>query len=59
MYRKAKNVDPEMAADASARISKYRASIPQKEDVFMRGKKKGDRVSVPCWIGGSVSLEYN
>lgn len=59
MYRKAKNTDPSMASDASARIAKYRASIPQKEDVFMRGKKKGERVSVPCWIGGSVALDYN
>lgn len=57
MYRKAKSVDPNMAGDASDRISKYRASIPRKEDVFMRGKKKGDRVSVPC-VGGSVSLEF-
>lgn len=57
MYRKAKSVDPNLAGDASTRISKYRASIPRKEDVFMRGKKKGDRVSVPC-IGGSVSLEF-
>jgi len=40
MYRKAKSVDPNLAGDASTRISKYRASIPRKEDVFMRGKKK-------------------
>jgi len=59
MYSKARSTDPNMAADASDRISKYRASIPTQEDVFMRGKKKGDRVSVPCWIGGSVSLDYN
>lgn len=57
MYRQAKSKDPSMASAAAERIAKYSASKPPKEEVFMRGKKKGDRVSVPC-IGGSVALDY-
>ncbi|MBT8219048.1 MAG: tetratricopeptide repeat protein [Bacteroidia bacterium] len=58
MYRQARSVDPGLTEDANSRISKYRASIPPKDEVFMRGMKKGQRVSVPCWIGGTVALDY-
>lgn len=57
-YQYAKSVDAEVAGDATDRISKYRASMPDKNEGFMRGVKEGQKVSVGCWIGGSVTVRY-
>ena len=57
-YQYAKSVDAEVASEASDRISKYRGSMPDKNEGFMRGVKEGQKVSVGCWIGGSVTVRY-
>ena len=56
-YRAASK-DAEYAADANNKISKYASSKPTQDEGFMRGVKKGDRVTVGCWIGETVSVTY-
>lgn len=56
-YSKAKAIDASVSAEANKRISTYRKSMPEKGDVFMRGKDgKSDKVG--CWIGETVKVRY-
>ncbi len=57
-WRKAKSVssDPQVQSDAGGKISKYAGQVPDKEMIFLNGKKPGQSVSVGCWIGESVTL---
>ena len=57
-YAYAKSIDSSVADDAQKRMSKYHASFPDKEEAFMRKVKKGQKVSVPCWIGESVTIRF-
>lgn len=57
-YNYAKSVDPEIAEEATERANKYYASLPDKTEGHMRGVKKGERVTVGCWIGESVSVRF-
>lgn len=57
-YRYAKSVDSSVADEANNKIGIYSKSKPTQDMGFMRGKKKGDRVKVSCWIGETVSLDY-
>ncbi len=57
-YGYAKSIDSEVSEDANDRIGKYRASFPAQEEGFMRKLNKGDRVSVGCWIGETVTIQY-
>jgi len=56
-YNAAKK-DPEFAAEAQKKIGKYVASLPEKQEGFMRSVKAGDRVTVGCWIGESVTVRF-
>jgi len=58
-YAQARNLDGEVSAEASKKISLYSASIPPKDEAHMRGMTEGARVSTGCWIGETVSLRYN
>ncbi len=58
-YAQARNIDGEVSAEASKKISLYSASIPPKDEAHMRGMTEGARVSTGCWIGETVSLRYN
>lgn len=55
-YVQAKNMDPSVAGDASARISKYASMRPDSETMFMKGLSKGSTARVGCWIGETVTL---
>lgn len=57
-YSYAKSIDSEVAEEANRKIGLYRASMPTKDDVFMRGKD-GATERVPCWIGENVKVRYN
>ncbi len=57
-YRYAKSVDASVAKDADSRLSKYRASMPSKEDGFQRGIKEGSSQTVGCWIAERVKVRY-
>ncbi len=56
-YSYARSIDSEVAGEASKKISLYSASVPPKDDVFMRGTQN-TTVTVPCWIGERVTLRY-
>ncbi len=58
MYSKAKSVDASLADEASGKISKYRSSLPDQNEGFMRGVKAGDKQKVGCWIGETVTVKY-
>lgn len=55
-YAKAKSVDVSVAEDAQAKINKYSAYFPGKEDAFFKGINNGDAYRVGCWIGESTSV---
>ncbi len=55
---KAKSVDPSVTDEANSYINKYTARFPNKEEGFMRGKNRGNRVTVGCWIGESTTVRY-
>lgn len=57
-YSQAKSADPSLAAEASEKISKYRSSLPDQNEGFMRGVKAGDKQKVGCWIGETVTVKY-
>lgn len=55
-YAKAKSVDASVAEDAQAKINKYSAYFPGKEDAFFKGINNGDGYRVGCWIGESTTV---
>ena len=55
----AKSVDSEVAAEASKNISKFSQYLPPETEAFMMGKKAGQKASVDCWIGETVTLRFN
>lgn len=57
-YRKAKSIDPTVEGEASDKISKYRGSLPNKEEGFLRGVEAGSSARVGCWIGETVTVRY-
>ncbi len=57
-YRYAKSIDPEVAEEASSKLSKYYSSMPDKQEGFMRGVKEGQSVKVSCWIGETVKVRF-
>ena len=57
-YRRAKNIDSEVAAEANKKINIYNGSIPLKSDVFMRSMQGGKKDKVGCWIGETVTVRY-
>ncbi len=56
MARKAGQVDPSLKSIASRTSSSYMQSAPSKSDIFSKGYKGGETVSLNCWIGGSVTV---
>jgi len=57
-YRYAKSVDPSVTDEANKKIGIYNRAKPEQDQGFMRGKKAGDRLKVSCWIGETVTLDY-
>jgi len=57
-YGYAKSLDSEVAEEASSKLSKYYASMPEKQEGFMRGIKAGQAVKVGCWINESVKIRF-
>jgi tetratricopeptide (TPR) repeat protein len=57
-YYYAKSIDPEVADEASSRMAKYNGSKPDKEEGFMMGYQKGQKLKVPCWIGETITLRF-
>lgn len=57
-YEYAKSIDPESAEVAQSRLGKYYASLPEKQEGFMRKVSSGQSVKVPCWIGETVKVRF-
>jgi len=57
-YSKARSVDENFAKEASSRIARYSASLPEKGEAFMRGFQEGSTTKVGCWIGETVTLRF-
>ena len=57
-YNYAKSIDASVAEEASKKAGKYRSSLPDANEGFMRGVKKGDTQKVGCWIGENVKVRY-
>lgn len=57
-YVKAKSVDPSSVEDAQAKINKYSAYFPNKEDAFFKGINAGAAYRVGCWIGESTTVRF-
>lgn len=57
-YAKAKSVDPSSAEVAQAKINKYAAYFPDKEDAFFKGINAGAAYKVGCWIGESTTVRF-
>ncbi len=55
-FRKAKRVDPSVAAEANKWISYYQKYMPSVEDIFQRQLSEGDAFRVGCWIQESTTI---
>jgi len=55
-WNKARNADPSVAAEAGRMINQYSRFMPNREDVFIRNLKAGDRFFVGCWIQESTLI---
>ena len=54
--QRAKSVDPSVEEQANELIRTYSAHLPESQDLFMLGYKKGDRITVGGWIGESTTI---
>ncbi len=57
-YAYARSIDDSVRSEANKKIGSYSAHKPKQEDAFMRKIKSGDTLSVPCWIGETVTVKF-
>lgn len=57
-YAYAKSIDPEVSDDANKRIGNLSGARPDGQEGFMRGVKAGQKATVPCWIGETVTIRF-
>lgn len=57
-YRYAKSIDADATDEANSRINRMSGSLPLREDGFSRGVNPGDRVTVGCGIGETVTVRF-
>lgn len=55
-FKKAKSVDPELAADANRFIEAYQPHFPDNETIFFYNYKQGDSYTVECWINEKTTV---
>ncbi len=55
MADKAARVDPSIAKSARKVAAAYRSKAPSKTDIFMKNMG-GKKITLKCWIGGSVTV---
>lgn len=56
MAKKALQVDSSKKGEARELINFYMQSAPSKIDIFKEGYKGGEKISIKCWIGGTVTV---
>ncbi len=57
-YAYARSIDSSVAEEASRKIARYSAFLPDKDEAFMMGISEGDTKTVPCWIGETVRVRF-
>ena len=57
-FKKAKSVDPSVAAEANKLIATYKAYFPGKEDAFAYNITEGSDVKVGCWINETTKAKF-
>lgn len=55
-WKKAKAVDPSVAAEANKLIARYQQFMPSKSDIFQRSLKVGQSFKVGCWIQETTTV---
>ncbi len=55
-YVKAKNVDPDVTAEANKKIAQYSQYFPRKEDAFFEGIKEGSTIKIGGWINENTTV---
>jgi tetratricopeptide (TPR) repeat protein len=55
-YIKAKQADPQLAAEADRRISAYSTYFPAASTIFFYALKEGDNYRVECWINEDTRI---
>ncbi len=58
-FIKARNVDPELAAEARGLISQYSQYFPNTESIFFQGLKEGASYKVEGWINETTTVRAN
>ncbi|OWY20633.1 hypothetical protein C7N43_00080 [Sphingobacteriales bacterium UPWRP_1] len=56
MWEKARDIDPDFAAEATQSINRYRQYYPKTSDGFMRGYANGQSYNIGCWIGTTTTI---
>ena len=56
MWNYAKSIDPSVSAEANKMIGQYAQYMPSKEDIFLRGLKEGNSITVGCWIQKATKI---
>lgn len=55
----AKSIDPSVAAKANRLIGAYKNQLPEKSVIFALGVKEGDKYTIGCFIGESITVDYS
>lgn len=53
----ARNIDTEVADEASKLIASYSAMFPTKEDMFFQGDTEGKSYTIGCWINETIRIK--
>lgn len=56
MYKKARNVEPDLAESMNKRISSYQKYFPSTELLFFHNLNEGDEYVVECWINETTTI---
>lgn len=55
----ARSIDKEVSKAANSLISAYKKQLPDKTASFALGYKQGDKFKIACWIGESITADWN
>lgn len=55
----AKSIDSSVASKANKLINAYKGQLPDKSIIFQLGVKEGDKHSIGCFIGETITVDYS
>ena len=55
-YKKAKSVEPDLAAAMNKKIKAYQAHFPPTELLFFHNLNEGDSYKIECWINENTTI---